>query len=202
MPAGMRPVHSGESTVTSRLPGLLVVFIMLLCCFPACAREAPRVEVPAPPATLQLTSTAFADGGSIPAKYTCDGENVSPPLAWGEPPAGTRSFALICDDPDAPIGVFTHWVIFNIPPGIRQLEEAVPPQEKLANGALQGKNGFFKTGYRGPCPPKGSPHHYRFTVYALDTMLDLKPGVSKNDLLEAMTGHILAQGQLIGIYQR
>ncbi len=177
----------------------LLLFSSLLF---ACMKEVSQAEAPAPPATLELASTAFPDGGNIPVKYTCDGENVSPPLAWGGPPAGTKSFALICDDPDAPIGVFTHWVIFNIPPTARQLEEGVPAQERLANGTLQGKSGFGKLGYGGPCPPRGSPHHYRFTIYALDTVLDLKPGASKNDLLEAMKGHILAQGQLIGIYQR
>ncbi len=185
-----------------RLPAPLTALFLLSSLLFACTKEAPGAASPAPQANLELTSTAFQNGGNIPAKYTCDSENLSPPLAWGEPPTGTKSFALICDDPDAPIGVFTHWVVFNIPPTTRQLEEDVPAQERLANGALQGKSGFGKLGYGGPCPPRGSPHHYRFNIYALDTVLDLKPGASKNDLLEAMEGHILAQGELIGIYQR
>jgi len=177
----------------------LAMLLALSCFLTACTKESPPTQISI---TLELTSTAFAAGTSIPVKYTCDGENISPPLAWGEPPPQTRSLALIVDDPDAPIGVFTHWVIFNIPPHIRSLAEALPAQERLENGAVQGKNGFGKLGYAGPCPPRGSPHHYRFTIYALDAVLDLKPGASKKDLLKAMEEHILAQGQLIGIYQR
>lgn len=201
MPHGMHPIYVRPRTIAGSLAAV-ATSIILMSLLLACATGTPRLETTAPPATLQLTSTAFTEGGSIPAKYTCDGENVSPPLAWGEPPAGTASFALICDDPDAPVGIFTHWVIFNIPASARGLEEGIPAQERLSSGALQGKNGFFKTGYGGPCPPKGSPHHYQFTIYALDTVLDLKPGASKNDLLEAAKGHILARGQLIGVYQR
>jgi hypothetical protein len=177
----------------------LAILLALSCFLTACTKEAPPTQTPI---TLELTSTAFADGDKMPTRYTCDGENVSPPLAWGEPPPQTQSFALIVDDPDAPVGVFTHWVIFNIPPDVRSLPEALPVQERLENGVLQGKNVWNKIGYRGPCPPGGSPHHYRFTIYALDTVLDLKPGASKNDLLQAMEGHILAQGQLVGVYQR
>ncbi len=177
----------------------LAMLLALSCFLTACTKEAPPTQTPI---TLELTSTAFADGDKMPARYTCDGENVSPPLAWGEPPPQTRSFALIVDDPDAPVGVFTHWVIFNIPADARELEEAIPIGERLPNGALQGKNGFGKLGYGGPCPPRGSPHHYRFTLYALDKPLELPPGISKNDLLQAMEGHILAQGQLVGVYQR
>jgi len=121
---------------------------------------------------------------------------------WREPPASTRSFTLIMDDPDAPIGVFTHWVLFNLPADSRELPEAVPAQSQLSNGAFQGKNDFGKIGYGGPCPPPGSPHRYRFTLYALEQPLDLKPGASKKQVLQAMQGHILAQGQLTGLYQR
>lgn len=151
---------------------------------------------------LTVSSSAFQEGDKIPAKYTCEGQDVSPPLAWSEPPAGTRSLALIVDDPDAPGGVFTHWLLFNIPPDSRELPEAVPTQAELASGALQGKTDFGRTGYGGPCPPPGRPHRYQFTLYALDQPLDLEGGASKKQLLSAMEGHILTQGQLTGTYQR
>lgn len=151
---------------------------------------------------LTVSSPVFQEGGKIPTKYTCQGQDVSPPLAWGEPPVGTQSFALIMDDPDAPGGVFTHWVLFNIPSESRQLPEAVPAQAQLSSGALQGKNDFGRVGYGGPCPPPGRPHRYRFTLYALDELLDLKAGASKKQVLGAMPGYILAQGQLVGTYER
>jgi len=151
---------------------------------------------------LTVLSSAFQEGDRIPTKYTCQGQDISPPLAWSQPPVGTQSLALIVDDPDAPGGVFTHWVLFNIPSESRELAEAVPTQAKVTGGALQGKNDFGRIGYGGPCPPPGSPHRYQFTLYALDQPLDLKAGVSKKQLLGAMEGHILAQGRLTGIYQR
>ena len=152
--------------------------------------------------TLSLSSTGFKEGDKIPVKYTCDGEDISLPITWGEPPQKTQAFALIVDDPDAPGGVFTHWVVFNIPGNVRQLGEGIPAQERLQNGALQGKNDFSRIGYGGPCPPRGPAHRYRFTVYALDKPLDLKPGASKKQLLDAMKVHILAQGERMGTYQR
>lgn len=151
---------------------------------------------------LLVLSPAFLEGDRIPTKYTCQGQDISPPLAWGEPPVGTQSFALIVDAPDAPGGVFTHWVLLNIPSDSRQLPEVVPTQTQLPSGALQGKNDFGRIGYGGPRPPPGRPHRYRFTLYALDQPLDLKAGVSKQQLIGAMQGHILVQGQLTGIYQR
>ncbi len=152
--------------------------------------------------TLSISSPAFQDGERIPAKYTCQGQDISPPLKWNRVPNETQSLALILDDPDAPSGVFTHWVIFNLPPDSRELPEAVPAASQLPSGALQGKNDFGKIGYGGPCPPPGYPHRYRFTLYALDRQLDLKAGSSKQQVLNAMEGHILAQGQLTGTYQR
>ncbi len=152
--------------------------------------------------TLSLLSPAFQEGEKIPVKYTCEGQDVSPVLTWGEPPLETQTFALIVDDPDAPVGVFTHWVLFNVPSDSRQLAEAVPNQDKLPSGALQGKNDFGKIGYGGPCPPPGRPHRYQFTLYALEKPLDLKAGASKKQVLDAMQGHILTQGQLTGTYQR
>jgi hypothetical protein len=163
------------------------------------SREQPPEEAKM---MLDLSSPAFQEGSKIPTKYSCQGQDVSPALRWGEPPQGTRSFALIMDDPDAPGGVFTHWVIFNVPSDTRDLPEAVPAQAQLSDGSLQGKNDFGGTGYGGPCPPPGSAHRYQFTLYALDRMLDLKAGVTKKQVLDAMKGHILAQGQLTGTYQR
>jgi Raf kinase inhibitor-like YbhB/YbcL family protein len=152
--------------------------------------------------TLSLTTTAFPAGGPIPARYTCDGEDRSPPLAWSGAPAGTAAFALIVDDPDAPRGVFTHWVLYNLPADAGELPEGVPATERLANGALQGVNDFGRVGYSGPCPPPGPAHRYRFTLYALDTALRLGPRATKQAALDAMRGHVLAQGQLTGTYQR
>ncbi len=152
--------------------------------------------------TLEVLSPAFKHESNIPVKYTCDGENISPPLTWSGVPEGTKSFALICDDPDAPMGTFVHWVIFNIPADSTGLEEALPGVEKLKSTAIQGKNNFGKIGYLGPCPPKGKPHRYFFKLYALDTKLDLKTGVDKKTLLKAMKGHILAKGELMGYYSR
>lgn len=179
----------------------LAALLLVLVAAVACATEAP----PLPEAgemTLSVSSPAFGAGGGIPTKYTCDGQNISPPLSWSQGPAGTGSFALIVDDPDAPLGVFTHWVIFNLPPDTRELPQGVIAEGELASGALQGRNDVGKIGYFGPCPPPGPAHHYRFTLYALDKPLDLAAGTSKARVLDAMEGHILAQGQLIGTYQR
>jgi len=183
-------------------PVVSITLIIILLAAVGCGDSAPPPAGEGENMTLSLTSTAFEDGGNIPAKYTCDGEDISPPLEWGEPPEGTRAFALILDDPDAPSGVFTHWVMFNIPPDSRRLEEAIPAHSQLASGARQGKNSSGQTGYGGPCPPSGRPHHYQFNLYALDQPLDLKAGVSKKETTGAMRGHILAQGRLTGIYRR
>ena len=150
---------------------------------------------------FSLTSTAFTQGRPIPALYTCEGKDSSPPLAWNEPPAGTKSFALISDDPDAPGKMWVHWVIWNVPPSARQLPEAVPATETLSDGSRQGMTDFGRVGYGGPCPPSGT-HRYLFKLYALDLVLDLKPGATKRDLEQAMNGHILAQIQLVGTYQK
>ncbi len=148
-----------------------------------------------------LTSTAFANGAKIPAKYSCDGNDVSPPLQWSDPPQGARSFALICDDPDAPAGTWVHWVLYNVPADARTLPEAIPSNAELADGSRQGKNSWGKLGYGGPCPPGGT-HRYFFKLYALDTVLDLSSGANKAQVLKAMEGHILAQTELMGKYAR
>jgi Raf kinase inhibitor-like YbhB/YbcL family protein len=151
---------------------------------------------------MKLTSDGFADGQPIPKKYTCDGADVSPALQWSGAPAGTKSFALICDDPDAPMGTWVHWVIYGLPAALDRLPEKTPTDETLPNGARQGLTDFKRTGYGGPCPPPGKPHHYHFKLYALDIEVALKPRATKQDLLKAMKGHILAEAWLTGIYQR
>ncbi|MGZ4898411.1 MAG: YbhB/YbcL family Raf kinase inhibitor-like protein [Candidatus Angelobacter sp.] len=151
---------------------------------------------------FHLTSTAFKAEGNIPQKFTCDGDNVSPPLSWSGAPRGTKSFALIMHDPDAPrTGGYTHWVVYNIPSSVTQLEEKVPKQEKLPGGAIQGVNDSGRIGYTGPCPPSGT-HRYYFRMYALDREVDLKAGAGKSDLESAMKRHILAQTELMGKYKR
>jgi len=150
---------------------------------------------------IKITSSAFAEGGMIPPKYTCDGRDISPPLGWDAVPEGTKSIALISDDPDAPMGTWVHWVLFNLPAETRKLEEKIPPDKTLPSGAKQGITDFGRVGYGGPCPPGGT-HRYFFKIYALDTKLDLAAGAKKHELLKAMEGHILGQGQLIGKYKR
>ena len=137
----------------------------------------------------------------IPAKYTCDGADISPPLQWNAAHEGTESIALISDDPDAPVGTWVHWVLFNLTADTTELAENIPPDKTLANGARQGVSDFGRIGYGGPCPPSGT-HRYFFKIYALDTKIDLPAGANKRDLLKAMEGHILSQGQLIGKYKR
>jgi len=150
---------------------------------------------------MELTSQAFHAGDMIPAKYTCDGQDISPPLRWSDPPTGTQSFALISDDPDAPMGTWVHWVIWNIPSSARVLEEHFPKTASLPNGASQGTTDFHRVGYGGPCPPSGT-HRYFFKLYALDATLNLPSSATKKDLEKAMQGHILAQTELMGTYQR
>lgn len=150
---------------------------------------------------MQLTSPIFGEGGRIPSPYTCDGHDTSPPLHWSGVPDNARSLALIVDDPDAPAKVWTHWVVYDLPPDARELPEGAGASRTLDNGAAQGTNDFQRVGYGGPCPPGGS-HHYRFTLYALDTKLNLPPGATKEEVLRAMERHILTQTQLTGQYAR
>jgi len=152
--------------------------------------------------TIQLSSSAFSDGGTIPQKHTCDGEDRSPALSWSSLPTAVKSLALIVDDPDAPSGTFVHWVIYNIPASLNGLPEGVAKADKVEGIGTQGINGFRRTGYNGPCPPRGPAHRYFFKLYALDTSLNLKAGVNKSDLENALRSHVLAQGQIIGKYGR
>lgn len=152
--------------------------------------------------TITLTSPAFAEGEMIPRKYTCDGSDVSPALAWDGIPPEAKSISLICDDPDAPGCTWVHWVLFNLPAAARGLPEGVPAQRTLAHGGHQGTNDFQKTGYGGPCPPQGTPHRYFFKLYALGSVLKLEPAATKAQLVEAMKGLVLAEGRLMGLYRR
>jgi len=152
-------------------------------------------------AAMEIKSPAFAHGDLIPPKYTCDGADVSPPLSLAGVPAGTKSLALIADDPDAPAGTWVHWVVWNIPAGTKSLEEGIPAKEALPNGVRQGTNDFRRVGYGGPCPPSGT-HRYFFKLYALDTTLNLPATATKQDLEKGMQGHTLAQAELMGRYSR
>ncbi len=150
---------------------------------------------------MQIKSSAFKNGARIPAKHTCDGVDVSPRLEWGKLPAGTKYLALICDDPDAPMGTWVHWVLYDVPASAGGLPEKLPPLKELADGTKQGMNDFRAIGYGGPCPPSGE-HRYFFKLYALDGPTGLKPGATKAQLLAAMKGHILAEAELMGKYKR
>jgi Raf kinase inhibitor-like YbhB/YbcL family protein len=194
--------------------GLLV--LLLAACIPAGAATAPPEaivpspasapsEIPSTEATmsLELTSDAFISGQSIPAKYACTGRNISPALTWNEPPSGTQSFALIVDDPDTPMGTWVHWVLFNIPATSRSLQEDLPVTGKNVdpNAIYVGKNSSGNIGYYGPCPPSGT-HRYFFKLYALDTVISLLPGATKEQLLKEIEGHTLAQGELMGTFSK
>ncbi len=151
---------------------------------------------------MDLKSSAFQRGGDIPRKYTCDGTDLSPPLKWEGAPSGTKSFALIADDPDAPVGTWVHWVLYDLPADTKELPEGLQPSENLPQGGKQGINDFKKIGYGGPCPPPGPAHRYFFKLYALDAPTNLRPGATKQRLLEAIKGHILAETELRGRYKR
>jgi Raf kinase inhibitor-like YbhB/YbcL family protein len=181
----------------------LVCFILVGGAFTSAQATTPKKK-----STLRLQSTSFTSGGAIPDKYTCKGDNLSPELSWKGAPAATKSFAIYCEDPDAPTQTWVHWVIYNIPAkptdvttNIHELLEGFPRAEKVPSGILQGSNDFKKIGYDGPCPPKGV-HRYYFKLYALDSMLRLGGGMSKAQLEKAMKGHILASTQIMGVYGR
>jgi len=186
---------------------LLFLFVLLagMTALTACrAPEATATTVKTTPLSFTLTSPAFVSGGAIPSVYaytSCGGSNTSPALNWGEPPAGTKSFALIMDDPDASHGTFVHWVVFNIPPGSRGLPAAIPAQVKLADGTQQGNNGIDEASYAGPCPPAGM-HHYSFKLYALDATLDDAFGSSPEQRQKDIDAHSLAKAELIGTFQK
>jgi Raf kinase inhibitor-like YbhB/YbcL family protein len=187
------------NNVVSCKAGFVAAMCWLLFCFGLAAQEGQQ-KAAGP--VLKLSSSSFEADGDIPAKYSCDGGNVSPALAWTDPPAATQSFAVIMDDPDVPAKTVVHWLIYDIPGGTRSLPEGVPTKKKLADGSEQGQNIRKKTGYTGPCPEKGGPaHHYFFKLYALDAKTGLKPNAKKEELEAAMKGHILAQAQVIGRFK-
>jgi Raf kinase inhibitor-like YbhB/YbcL family protein len=149
-----------------------------------------------------ISSTSFTNGGDIAKKFTCDGADVSPQLSWSEPPAGTNTFALLVDDPDAPVGNWNHWTLWNLQAETRYLAEGLGKVAQIPDGSQQGLNDFRKTGYNGPCPPPGKPHRYYFKLFALDTKLSLKENASRRELEAAMKGHVLAQTEWMGRYGR
>ena len=151
---------------------------------------------------LDIKSDAFVNKGYIPDRYTCDAKDFSPDLSWSGAPADTKSFVIICDDPDAPFGTWVHWVIFNIPGGMNELKENIGESELSSLGIIRGKNDFKKLDYCGPCLPKGKPHRYFFKLYALNTTLSLEEGATKKDIINSMKGHILAEAKIVGLYQR
>ncbi|MBN1423083.1 YbhB/YbcL family Raf kinase inhibitor-like protein [Candidatus Fermentibacteria bacterium] len=151
---------------------------------------------------ILVTSPAFMESASIPTTHTCDGENLSPPVAWSTIPEGTQSIALLCDDPDAPLKTWVHWVVYNVPPSAQGLPQGVAHAEALPDGSRQGINDFGRVGYGGPCPPQGSTHRYFFRVYALDCTLSVGNRATKRSVEKAMEGHIVASGVLLGTYRR
>ena len=178
-----------------RFPGVLVLLICgWLAGSPAGAQAAS--------AEMLVESAAFKAGQAIPARFSCEGRNTSPALTWADIPSGTKTFAVLVDDPDAPGGDWIHWVFYNLPASLSGLPEGIAKKEKPSGGGVQGRNSFEKTGYDGPCPPPGSPHHYYFHVYALDTDLKLAVPADANALKSAMQGHILGEGELMGTFQR
>lgn len=179
------------------LPTALTASILLLTAVQATQAQAGRKSM-----AFTISSPSFSSGGEIAKKFTCDGADVSPQLAWTEPPSGTKAIALLVDDPDAPVGSWTHWVLWNVPVTTRGLSEGMSKAATLPDGSQQGMNDFRKTGYNGPCPPAGKPHRYYFKLFALDGKLDLKVGASKRELEAAMKGHILGQSEWMGRYGR
>jgi Raf kinase inhibitor-like YbhB/YbcL family protein len=179
----------------------IMITLILVLILTGCADQ-PGTEVDMTGITkLTLTSPDFAHEQAIPTEFTCDGKDLSPELVWGDPPAGTQSFALIVDDPDAPAGIWVHWVLYNLPAESRGLPRGVPAGASLSSGGVFGLNSWRQMAYGGPCPPSGI-HRYYFTLYALDTVLEQSAGMSKQELLAAMQGHVLGQGQLMGTYTR
>jgi Raf kinase inhibitor-like YbhB/YbcL family protein len=193
-------MRAGGLSETNRVPTLKDVFCFVL---PGWDTRSSSTTIKGGPAiSFALKSTAFPNGGEIPRKYSCSGENISPALSWTDTPAQARSLALIADDPDAPAGTWTHWILWNIPAHSTSLPEGVPATESLDNGVRQGRNDFRRIGYGGPCPPPGRPHRYFFRLYALDSVLDLKAGAGRSELESAMKPHIVAQAEWMGMFKR
>jgi Raf kinase inhibitor-like YbhB/YbcL family protein len=155
-----------------------------------------------PAMAFDLTSPAFTSGSDVPKKHTCDGDDRSPPLSWTGAPAGTKALALVCEDPDAPRGIWVHWVLWSIPASATSLPEGVKAEPTRSDGSRHGKNDFGELGYNGPCPPPGAAHRYFWRLYALDVVPDLKPGATRQELLDAIKGHTLGTAELMARYRR
>jgi hypothetical protein len=182
---------------------MIAVAVVGLACSQEVEEVPPEVvEVVEEAVVIEITSSAFTHGSSMPVQFSCDGDNVSPRLSWSDIPEGTKELAIIADDPDAPGGTWVHWVVYGISPDDDGLPEGLRSSETLDGGARQGKNDFDRLGYGGPCPPRGGPHRYFFKLYALDAELTLGPGATKAELFREMSGSILAQGELMGTYTR
>jgi hypothetical protein len=190
--------HDGLLVVLRRaLAALPLILVVLALVVPTEVRGQKAY-----PSKIELKTTSFTPGDFIPKRLTCDAANVSPALAWTDPPTGTQSFAIIEDDPDAPSGTFVHWLVYDLPADYRGLPEALSRNDQMAGGGRQGTNDFSRTGYGGPCPPPGKPHRYFIRLYALDAKLELRPAARRHELEAAMKGHILAQAELMARYQR
>jgi Raf kinase inhibitor-like YbhB/YbcL family protein len=184
-----------------RPPGSLRgIWLVVLGSAVGCGGGVPSLDVDSTKMTIHLSSSAFAEGGMIPKEYTCSGADKSPPLEWTGVPPSAHALALICDDPDAPVGTFSHWVVHDLPPETTKLAEGISP-ETGPPALRQGKNDFGKLGYGGPCPPSGT-HRYFFRLYALDAPLNVGPAATRVTVLKAIEGHILAEGRLMGRYAR
>lgn len=180
----------------NRLSQLFVVALFLLMISAAVNGQESKVI------SLTVASVSFSSGGEIPNKFTCDGEDVSPQIFWSGTPNGTQAFVLMVDDPDAPAGTWTHWVLYDLPASLKSLNEGLPTSDQLPDESKQGRNDFGKIGYNGPCPPAGRPHRYFFKLYALDRKLNVKGGAARSEVEKAMSGHVLAQGEVMGTYRR
>lgn len=206
MPDPVIPVHGERFAYWTMFmyPHILIFLLVLLTggCKMKSTGSAASSDTTAMGSTITVLSSAFKNGDTIPQRFSCQGDNISPALAWSSAPDGTKSFALICEDPDAPRGTFYHWVIYNIPPTEQGLAEGIARRDPLPNGTRQGVSSFEQLGYGGPCPPAGSAHHYHFRLFALDSQINIPGDVTHDKLESAMQGHILAQGEIVGLYQR
>lgn len=195
--------HSLRTRKLDRATASLAQIAVICSCFVLCScNNMGTSDLSTSVMSMELSSPAFKEGETIPKTYTKDGQDVSPPLEWSTPPSATKSLALICEDPDAPSGTFTHWLVFKVPAEAQKLDEKLQPEPTLSDGSAQGTNDFKRIGYSGPAPPAGKPHHYVFTLYALDDNPSIKAGATKDQLMAAMKGHILDRGRLTGTYER
>lgn len=184
--------------MASRPSGFAMLLGLATCLSFGAAHGSPGGD----PMSFTVRSSDFTQGATIPLQFTCVGADISPALEWSAVPANTQSFALIADDPDAPVGTWVHWVLYNLPASVHSLPQNFPKSEKAKDGTLQGRNDFGKIGYGGPCAPPGKTHRYFFKLYALDTRLALQAGATKKDLEAAMKSHILEESETMGRFSR